>query len=109
MDQLTMDHCFLLQLEPHEKLPKVKLSKAIEGSVNRVLSQYLIEANTITDITDNVYAMGKAIAFKLGMKQAERNGTAMKDANRGNRQERKLKKEIKELRQWKTRASNELF
>ena len=109
MDQLTMDHCSLLQLEPREKLPKVKLTKAIEGSVNRVLGQYLIEANTIPEITDNVYAMGKAIAFKLGMKQPERNGTAVKDANGGNRQERKLTKEINELRQWKIRTSNELF
>ena len=38
--------------------------------------------------------MGKAIALKLGMKQPERNGSANKDANRGNRRERKLNKEI---------------
>ena len=64
--------------------------------------------NTIPEITDKVYAMGKAIAFKLGMKQLKRNGTAKKRANRGNRRKQELK-EIKELRQWITRTSNELF
>ena len=53
--------------------------------------------------------MGKAIAFKLGMKQPKRNGAAKKDANGGNRRERKLKKEIKELRQWIASTSKELF
>ena len=103
-----MDHCSLLHLEPREKLPKVKLAKATEGSANRVLERYLIDVNNIPKIIDKVYAMGKAIAFKLGMKQTERNGTAKKDANGGNRRERKLK-EIKELRQWIARTSNKLF
>ena len=53
--------------------------------------------------------MGKAITFKLGMKQPERNGTAKKAANGGNRRERKLKKEIKELRQWIARTNSELL
>ena len=69
-----MDHCSLLQLEPREKLPKVKLAKKIEGSANRVFGRYLIDMITITEITDKIYVMGKAIAFKLGMKQPERNG-----------------------------------
>ena len=43
------------------------------------------------------------------MKQHERNGTVMKDPKGGNRRERILKKEIKELRQWIARTSNELF
>ena len=43
------------------------------------------------------------------MKQPQRNGTAKKDAKRGNRRERKLKKRKKELRQWIARTSNELF
>ena len=28
----ALDHCSLLQLEPREKLPKVKLNKEIEGN-----------------------------------------------------------------------------
>ena len=105
----AMEHCSLLQLEPREKLPKVKLTKEIESSANRILDRYLIDVNTIPEITDKVYAMGKAIAFKLGVKQPESNTTKKKDANGGNRRERKLKKEIKELRQWIARTSNELY
>ena len=92
----AMDHYSLLQLEPLEKVPKMKLTKEIEGSANRVLGRYLIDVNTISEITDKVYAMGKAIA--LGMKQPERNGTAKEDANGRNRLDQKLKKKIKELR-----------
>ena len=56
-----MDHCSLLQLEPREKLPKVNLTRETEGSLNRILGRYLIDVNTIPEITDKVYAMGKAI------------------------------------------------
>ena len=105
----AMDHCSLLRLEPPEKLPKVKLTKEIEGSANRIIAEYLIDVRTIPEITDKVCALGKAITFKLVMKQPERNWAAKKDANEENRQERKLKKEIKELRQWIARTSNELF
>ena len=38
----AMDHHSLLQLEPREKLLKVKLTKEIEGSVNRILGRYLV-------------------------------------------------------------------
>ena len=70
-----MDHSSLLLLEPREKLPKVKLNKEIGGNVNRVLHRYLIDLNTIPEITDKVYAMGKAIEVKIGIKQPERNET----------------------------------
>ena len=76
-----MDHCWLLQLEPHEKLLKVKLTKEIEGSANGILGRYLTDVKTIPKTTDKVYAIEKVIAFQLGMKQPERNGTASKDAN----------------------------
>ena len=39
------------------------------------------------------------------MKQPQRNGTAKKDAKRGNRRERKLEKQKKELRQWIARRA----
>ena len=42
--------------------------------------------------------MGKAIAFKLGMKKPEQNRTVKKVGNRENRQEWKLRKDIEELR-----------
>ena len=82
----AMDHSSLLQLEPREELPKVGLTKKIKGSANRILGWNLIDVNTIPEITDKVYAMGKAIIFKLGMKQTEGNKTANKEADGGNRQ-----------------------
>ena len=39
------------------------------------------------------------------MKQPQRNGTAKKNAKRGNRRERKLEKQKKELRQWIARRA----
>ena len=75
------DHCSLLQFEPREKLLKMKLTKEIEGSANRVLGRYLIDVSILSENTDKVYAMGKAIAFKLGMKFPKGNGTAKKDTN----------------------------
>lgn len=42
----AIDHCFLLQLKPHEKLPRVKVIKETEGIANRILGQYLIDVNT---------------------------------------------------------------
>ena len=60
-----MDHSSLLQLEPREKLPKVKLTKEIGGSANRDLDQYLIDLNSIPEITDKVYAMEWAKLLKL--------------------------------------------
>ena len=53
--------------------------------------------------------MKNFVAVKLGMKQPEQNETAKKNANGENRRERKLKTEIKGLRQWISRTSNELF
>ena len=35
----SLDHCSVLQLEPREKFPKVKLTKETEGSANRVLDR----------------------------------------------------------------------
>ena len=54
------------------------MTKENEGSANRILDQYLIDVNTIPEITSKVYAMEKTITFKLGMKQPERNRTAKK-------------------------------
>ena len=89
----AMDYCSLLQLEPSEKPPKV--NKEIEGSANRILGRYLIDVNTILEIINKVFTMGKAIATKLGMKQPERNGTAKSDVNGGSRREREVRKDIK--------------
>lgn len=96
----AMGHCFWLQLQLTPKLPKMKLTKEIEGSTNKVLSRYLtiFDVKSILDITDKVYILGIAIALKLRIKQPKRNETA-----------KKLIKDIKELHQWITKTSHELF
>ena len=64
----------------------------------------------IPEICDKVYAMGRAIGFKLGNLVEKDKGERKKQgANGGNRRERKLKKEIKELHQIVAKTSNELY
>ena len=54
--------------------------------------------------------MGRAIASKLGVRvDKEQPGKKKGNAEGGNRRERKLKKEIKELRQKIAKTSNELY
>jgi hypothetical protein len=104
----NLNHFTELQLEPREKLPKVTLSSEMQRSANKILEMYLKNVVAIPEITDKVYAMAKAIAYKLGVKQNERYENRTRKASGGNRRERKLKSEIKELRQDIARTSNEL-
>ena len=54
--------------------------------------------DTIPEICDKVYAMGRAIASKLGVRvDKEQPGKKKGNAEGGNHWEHKLKKEIKEL------------
>ena len=46
-------------MEPKEKLLKVKISNAIQERAKKI-HLYLPSADTIPEITDIVYAMGKA-------------------------------------------------
>ena len=71
---------------------------------------YLKEVDTIPEICDNVYAMGRVIGFKLGeLIEGDQGYKKKKSANGGNRRERKLKKKIKELRQIIAKTSNKLY
>ena len=106
----NLTHSSLLQIEPRKKLPKAKFDNQLKESANRVLDIYLKEVDTIPEICDKVYAMGRAIGFKLGkLVESDSGERKKKSVNRGNRQERKLKKEIKELRQIVAKTSNELY
>lgn len=91
-------------IETREKLPKLRLTSAIEKSANNILSVELKEANDIMKITDTVYAMGKAVAKMTGVKKKE----AGRVVPGGNRSERKLRHQIKQLRQLIARTANEL-
>ena len=52
---------------PKNRLEKLKMMKSIEESAERILGKYLKEVDEIPEITDVVYAMGKAIAEKIGI------------------------------------------
>ena len=97
-------------MEPTEKLPKARFSNQLKESANRILDIHLKEVDTIPVICDKVYAMGRAIGFKLGKlvegNQADRK---KKSVNGGKRREQKLNKEIKELRQIVAKTSNKLY
>ena len=72
------------------------------------MSCYIRGEDTIPSITDKVYAMGKAIEKKMGIEPNEEKYTSKRLQN-GNRRERTLKIEIKQLRQLITRTSNEIY
>ena len=57
----NVTHSLLLQIELIDKLPKAKFDNQLTESANRVLDIYLKEVDTIPEICDKVYAMGRAI------------------------------------------------
>ena len=61
----TMTHSTMLEMKPRMKLPKVKLDNQTCHSGNKTLALYLREVNTIPEICNKVYAMGRAIASKM--------------------------------------------
>ena len=63
----NLTHSLLLQIDLIEKVPKAKFDNQLRESANRVLDTYLKEVDTIPEICDKVYAIGRAIS--LGKKQ----------------------------------------
>ena len=104
----NLNHSTLLHMKPREKLSKVTMSDEVQERANKILRLCLPSADTILEITDIVYAMGKATGYATGIKLKEGNENRPKKAEGGNRRERKLKAEMKELRQDVARAGNEL-
>ena len=85
------------ELEPREKSYKLVLPKENKKSANRIMICYIHGEDTIPSITDKVYAMGKAIEKMMGIDPNEKKKHTSKILKNGNRRERKLKVEIKEL------------
>ena len=82
----------------------------MKESANRVLDIYLKEVDTIPEICEKVYAMGRAIGFKLEkLVESDSGERKEKSTNGGNRREQRLEKEIEELRQIVAKTSNELY
>ena len=94
-----MEHCTLLELHPREKLPKLKLIPYIGESAKRILDEYFDGDENIPETTDKVYAMGKAIA----------NYHRKNKPSNGNKSGKKLKIEMKRLRQQIARTNNEIY
>ena len=103
-----LEHSSLLHMELRQALSKVKMDSEIQERANKILRFYLPSADTIPEITDIIYSMGKAVGHATGVKQKERNENRARKAEGGNRQEHKLRTEIKRLRQDIARAGNEL-
>ena len=80
----------------------------IQERSNKVLRMYLPSADTIPEITDIVYAMGKAVGYAMGVRSKEGNESGARKEEGRNRREHKLKAEMKKLRQDIARAGNEL-
>ena len=98
----------MFEIEPREKLSKLKMPIELQESADRILDQYLHGVDTIPEITDKGYAMGRAIERKMGIAQKEKKDKVKRKPTNGNRRERKLKAEMKELRQRIARTNNEL-
>ena len=101
-----LEHCTMLEMHPREKILKLKLSLDTEGSANRILDEYL---HGDENITDKIYAMGKAITIKSGIVQKQANYRRKNKPSNDNRRERKLKVEMKRLTQPIARTSNEIY
>ena len=98
----------MVEIETRPKLTKIDLTVQLQKSANRILELHLKRVNTIPVITDQVYAMGRAIECKMGVKREKGINCQSKKPNGGNRRERKLKEEMKSLRQCISKTSNEL-
>ena len=104
-----LKHSTMFEIEPREKLSKLKMPTGLQESADRILDQYLPGVDTIPEITDKVYAMGRAVERKMGIAQKGRKDKVKQKSTNGNRREIKLKAEMKELRQRIARANNELY
>ena len=68
-----LEHCTMLEIHPREKPPKLKMTRDIEESANRILDEYPHGDENIPEITGKVYAMGKVIAIKSRIARRQAN------------------------------------
>ena len=79
-----MKHSTMLELEPREKLCKLKLQSELIKSANRIVDQHLDRADTIQEIqtTNIVYEMGQTIEIKMRTAQKQEKNVTRKKFNR---------------------------
>ena len=61
----SLIHSLLLQMKPNDKLLKARFDNQLKGSAKQMLDIYLKEVETIPEICETVYAMGRAIDFQV--------------------------------------------
>ena len=108
-DKLTnLKHVTLTVMGPREKLRKLKMPAELQERTDSTLGKYLRGVDTILEILDNVYAMGKTVEINTGLLQEVSKGNSRQKPSNGNGRVRKMKREMKMLRQSIARAGNEL-
>ena len=108
-EQLTnMNHSTMTEMEPREKLRKTKVPIELQEKADSILGHHLRGVDTMAEITDKVYAMGKAVEIKMGLLQNVSSRNGRQKPSNGNRRVRKIKREMKVLQQSIARAGNEL-
>ena len=91
-----------ITVEERSRLPKLKVPDKTQAASNKILTESLEDVNTIEDITNQVYAMGRAIARSLGVEVNPKNP-------KGNRREREKTNKIKLLRRKIAQVSYEIY
>ena len=92
-----------------DRLMKLKkgVAKAEIDRANKILKKHLINTEDMCKVVDAVYAMGRTIEERKGIKRNKQKSIKKKDQE-GNRRVRKLEKQIKEMRQIIAWSSNEI-
>ena len=87
------------------RLLKVKPEPFLMYDADKVLKAHLEEVNSVEELVDSVYAMGRVVMEKMNVKIRKDNGQGKVKCNR---QIRKKKDKIKEMRKWIARIGNEI-
>ena len=97
-------------IEQRERLLKIKkgISKDEVDRANKILKKHLDNIDDAFKILDAVYAMGRMIEERKGLKRKEKTKDKKNSKDGPNRRIRKLEKRIKELRQILAWTSNEI-
>ena len=103
-------------IEERERLMKLKTktTKVEFDNANKILENYLGETDDICKVIDAVYAMGRTIEERSGIKREKgtktKQGSCMRIVNRGgNRRIKRKEKQLKEARQMVAWIGNEIF
>ena len=96
-------------IEERDRLIKIKvnISETELANVNKVLEKHLSNTDNVCKIVDAVYAMGRTIEERMGIKRGKKK-TKKKGERDENRRIRKLEKQVKEARQIVAWLSNEI-